>query len=80
MHYGRKQYTKNGEDTISIFGCRKKAKERIKMIGQRKGMSAGDRFQINKLFKCPEKKEKREIRDEKAEESKDQRKVYSCSD
>ena len=53
MHCGRKKDSKNGKDTISIFGCSKKAKKILKIIGQRKGLSAGDIAQIKKLFKCP---------------------------
>ena len=53
MHYSRNKYSKNGKDTISIFGCSIKAKKILKIIGQRKGLSAGDKLQINKLFKCP---------------------------
>lgn len=70
MHYGRKKFSKNGKDTISIFGCSEKAKKTLDVIGQRKGLSAGDRFQINRLFKCKDSSQRQTIIDDSLEDNK----------
>ena len=81
MHYSRNKYSKNGKDTMSIFGCSIKAKKILKIIGQRDGLSAGDRFQINKLFKCPVSTKRQSIVDDTLEEvSKDSGEtIYTCN-
>lgn len=69
MHYGRKQFSKNGKDTIWIFGCSKKAQKILNVIGQRKGLSGGDKFQINMLFKCPKATQRESIIDDSIDDS-----------
>ncbi|XP_065061447.1 zinc metalloproteinase nas-6-like [Rhopilema esculentum] len=81
MHYSRNKYSKNGKDTMSIFGCSIKAKNILKIIGQRDGLSAGDRFQINKLFKCSVSTKRQSIVNDTLEEaSKDSGEtIYTCN-
>ncbi|KAI3370290.1 hypothetical protein L3Q82_024463 [Scortum barcoo] len=45
MHYGPKDWTKNGEDTITPLAPSVR-------IGQREGMSENDILKINKLYDC----------------------------
>nr|XP_058972703.1 MAM and LDL-receptor class A domain-containing protein 1-like [Pocillopora verrucosa] len=49
MHYGPNDFTRNGRPTI--MGLRSGSNQ----MGQRKGFSANDVRQINKLYKCPAK-------------------------
>ncbi|KAL9975855.1 hypothetical protein ACROYT_G013067, partial [Oculina patagonica] len=49
MHYGPKAFSRNGRSTI--VGLKSSANQ----MGQRKGFSANDVRQINKLYKCPTK-------------------------
>lgn len=49
MHYGPDSFTRNGRPTI--MGLRSGSNQ----MGQRKGFSANDVRQINKLYKCPAK-------------------------
>lgn len=50
MHYGSKSFSRNGRPTI--VGLKTGADQ----MGQRKGFSANDIRQINKLYKCPNSK------------------------
>lgn len=50
MHYGAKSFTRNGRSTIVAL------KTGANQMGQRKGFSANDIRQINKLYKCPKSK------------------------
>ena len=46
MHYGRKDFTSNGEDTVV-------PKDVNARIGQRIGLSPIDVWQLTTLYKCP---------------------------
>ena len=47
MHYGRKDFSINGLDTITT-----KDPTMQSVIGQRTQMSVGDIARINKMYKC----------------------------
>ena len=53
MHYPKDKFSKNGKDTIIILGCPKNKTSIMKTMGHDSGLSASDRYRINKLFKCP---------------------------
>ena len=74
MHYPRDKFSKNGKDTITILGCPKNKTKIMKTMGQMKGMSASDRYRINKLFKCPGATQ-RQLGDEEEQDGP----IYTCS-